>query len=164
MRKIAIFKTIRITSMGNVINETKKKFPNSDIIIISPSKNSKIYSLFDDVKVIHLDCEPINPKKTDKNILSQICDESFDLAIIPTEGNFHTYDNVINFTNNFLSKSEIFYYIFPDSFINYNDIKKNNIFLYLINMISFVSSLFFLFVMIPILIGKSLFNLIWKSR
>ena len=125
MKKIAVFKTIRTTSMGHLINEIKNKFSNCKITVISASKNSMINSLFDDVNIIYLDFEPINLNKTNKNILLKIKKESFDIGIIPTEGNLLTYDNVLNFANYFLIKTNIFYYIYPNSFINYTKIKKN---------------------------------------
>ncbi len=164
MKNIALFKTIRITSMGQAINKTKNKFPHSNITIISASKNSSMYSLFDKVNIIYLDCEPININKTSSDILTKIKNESFDCVIIPTEGNFQTYDNVVNFISKFLNKSKIYYYIYPDSFINYKNIKKNNIYPYIIKMISFLASIIFLFLMFPILIIKSLFNFLRTDK
>lgn len=158
MKKIAIFKTIRITTMGYVIEDSKKMFPGCKITIITASQYSIIYNLFSNVNTINVGVEPFQLEKTKTKILQKINEESFDYAIIPTEGNFNSYNNVLSFANSFTNKSRIYYYIYPNKFYKFSEINNNN-FLFKIN--KFLSILFaipILFLMLVILLVKSFFN------
>ena len=157
MLKIAIFKTVRITTMGFVIEDTKKKFPNSEISVITPSQDFIIYKLFN-VNTFKVNVEPFKIEKTEKNILSKLKNKKFDYAIIPTEGNFYTYNNVLTFAEYFIKKTDILFYLYPNNFYNCLNLKKNNFLLKVNKIISFLLAMPILFIMLFVLLIKSLFD------
>ena len=157
MLKIAIFKTVRITTMGFVIEDTKKKFPNSEISIITPSQDFIIYRLHK-VNIFKVNAEPFNLEKTNKEILLKLYNQKFDFGIIPSEGNFYTYNNVLNFAEYFIKKTDILFYLYPKRFYKSIDLKKNNFLLKLNKLISLLLSVPILLIMLFLLLIKSLFD------
>jgi len=49
--------------------------------------------------------------------ISEFSKQNYELAIIPTNGNYETYDNIYNFTSEYFNCKEIKYYVYPKKLI-----------------------------------------------
>ena len=151
---ILVFRTIRVTDFGFVINKIKLKFPNSKITILTKQQNIDLIKLIDGVdEVIPYENEPIIFKKFNKNDIHNIKSKKFNLIIIPNNGIIEAYDNVVNFTKKIFGNQKIIYFNLPDNFIEYKQNYKRKILKLIYKYISIILTIpiFIIYILILIL-------------
>ena len=105
--------------MGFVISDIIEIYKkNLEITIISNSQNLHAMKNLSGVNnVITYSGNNFEYYSTLKKEINEFSKQYYELAVIPTNGNIETYDNVYNFTNKYFSCKEIKYYVYPKKLI-----------------------------------------------
>lgn len=118
--KILVFRSIRPEEMGYVLLDISKKFPNSEITVLTNKQN--LFAMQNTKhanRVITYSGNNFEYYSHLKEEISMIASFYYDLIIIPTNGNIETYKNIYNFVKKYLKFKEIKYYVYPNSFLDH---------------------------------------------
>ena len=105
--------------MGFVISDIIEIYKkNLEITIISNSQNLHAMKNLSGVNnVITYSGNNFEYYSTLKKEINEFSKQYYELAIIPTNGNIETYDNIYHFTSKYFSCKEIKYYVYPKKLI-----------------------------------------------
>ena len=117
--KILVFRSIRPEEMGYVILDICKEYGNElDITILTNKQNIQAMKNIENVKkTITYSGNNFEYYPNLKNEIKRFSEISYNLIIIPTNGNLETYENIYEFVKKYFSYKEINYYIYPQKFI-----------------------------------------------
>ena len=161
---ILVFRTVRVTDFGFVINKIKSKYINSKITIIAKEQNLDLIKLIKGVdEVITYDHEPILYQKFNKQDINKIKSKEFNLIIIPHNGLIDAHDNVVNFAKKIFKKQKIIFFNLPNNFFEYKQNYKIKILKLFCANISFILTIPFFIIYILILIFNS-FNRLLSNK
>lgn len=111
-KKILIFRSVAVVSMGYVVNDTVKEFgPDVEITILTRTENAYVMKEIRHVKsIIPYYQHSFNFKEVIRQQLTELQKHQFNLAIVPVNGNPDSYDNVINFCIKVFINTPVYYY------------------------------------------------------
>lgn len=161
---ILVFRTVRVTDFGFVIDKIKSKYSNSKVTIIAKQQNSDLIKLIKGVdEVIIYDHEPIIYKKFNKKDINHIKSKKFNLIIIPHNGLIDAYDNVVSFSKKIFRKQKIIFFNLPNNFSEYKQNYKTKIYKLICVNVSIILTIPIFIIYILILIFNS-FNRLLSNK
>lgn len=121
MKKVIIFRTVRPEEMGYVVQAIAEKYGlDYEFSIITRPENGVTMEAIPLVKnVICFAANTFHISNASRQYIAELKKHKFDIAIIPTNGNLDSYDNVIHFKNKIFGDIPTYYYMYPKDFIKY---------------------------------------------
>ena len=138
MKKIILFRSVRLEEMGYVLKDVIGEFgKDSEITVITRPENEKTMKAFPEVKIILLyRGHTFTLSKVSEDEKAELKNNKFDIAIIPTNGNVSSYDNVFSFSKGIFEKIPTYFHLYSNTFIFHKFSIFNNTFKTLIKTTS----------------------------
>jgi len=153
--EILLYRSVRTEEMGYVVEDVRKYFgENIKISILTRPEQKITMEAIPGIKKVYTYSNHIFEYSSEFNSEIKILrDTNFDLVVIPTTGNFESYQNIVKFSKIIFGIIKTKFYKYPNTFI---DVNKNIIQVSYSNFLKLLSFL----LTIPLICLFSLYALI----